>query len=59
MSILYDITETAALTLLAQALPIFEGLTGLCMGKEDAFKARKAENLVKGILEANNYPMGN
>lgn len=59
MSILHDTTEPAALALLAQALPLFEGLARLHMGKEDAFEARKAENLVRGILECNDYPMGN
>jgi hypothetical protein len=58
MSILHDTTEPAALVLLAQALPLFEGLAGLHMGKEDAFEARKAENLIRGILECNDYPMG-
>lgn len=58
MSILHDSTEPAALALLAKALPFFEGLGGLHMTKEDAFEARKAENLVRGILEANDYPTG-
>ena len=58
MSILHDTTEPAALALLAQALPFFEGLAGLHLGKEDAFEARKAENLIRGILETDDYPTG-
>lgn len=58
MSILHDTTEPAALALLAQTLSLFEGLGLLHMAKEDAFEARKAENLIRGILEANNYPTG-
>jgi hypothetical protein len=58
MSILHDTTEPAALALLAHALPFFEGLAGLHMNKDDAFEARKAENLIRGILETNDYPTG-
>nr|WP_067059984.1 hypothetical protein [Mucilaginibacter sp. L294] len=55
MSHLSTATEQKAILLLAKCLPNFEALAILNMTAEDAFYIRSAENLIKGIIEANGF----
>lgn len=55
MSNLADKTEKAAIQKLANTLKEFDKLSGLNMTSEDAFEARQAENLIRGIIETNGY----
>ena len=48
-------TERKALKVLANTLRFFEGTAELDMTAPDAFKAREAENILKGIIEANGF----
>lgn len=55
MSILADKSERKAIAVLANTLRYFDKTTLLNMSATDANDARAAENLVKGIIEANGY----
>ncbi|MDB5158302.1 MAG: hypothetical protein JWR50_3009 [Mucilaginibacter sp.] len=55
MSNLAKKTERKALKVLANTLRFFEGTAKLDMTATDAFKAREAENILKGIIEANGF----
>lgn len=55
MSNLARKTERKALKVLANTLRFFEGTTKLDMTATDAFQAREAENILKGIIEANGF----
>jgi len=51
MSRLADTTERKALRVLLRTLPFFGQLETLRMSAQDAFDARQAENLLRGIIE--------
>lgn len=56
MSRLTDTTEKAAIRVIESLLPRFGELDSLGMSAEDAFELRKAENLLRGIVESSpNY----
>ncbi|EHQ24273.1 hypothetical protein [Mucilaginibacter paludis] len=55
MSILANKTEKAAVKTIARCLKYLDGLSDLEMTAEDAFAAREAERLIKGIMETNGY----
>jgi len=55
MSQLANKTEKKALKVLANTLRFFENTNLLFMNAEDAFKAREAENTLRGIIETNGY----
>lgn len=55
MSNLAAKTEKKALIVLAKAVLLFEQLQDLNMAAYDAFDARKAENILKSIIEDNGY----
>jgi hypothetical protein len=55
MSNLAAKTEREALVVLAKAVLLFERLANLDMAAYDAFDARKAENILKSIIEDNGY----
>ena len=55
MSNLAKKTERKALKVLANTLRFFEGTAELDMTAPDAFKARAAENIIRGIIEAGGY----
>jgi len=55
MSNLANKTERKALKVLANTLRFFEGTANLDMTATDAFKARQAENILKGIIETNGF----
>lgn len=52
MSRLTDITEKAAISVIERILPRFGELDSLCMSAEDAFEVRKAENLLRAVVES-------
>ena len=52
MSRLTDTTEKAAIAIIESLLPRFGHLDSLGMSAEDAFDARTAENLLRGIVES-------
>lgn len=51
MSRLTDTTEKAAIRIIEQILPRFTELDGLGVSAEDAFEIRKAENLLRAVVE--------
>lgn len=55
MSILANKTERKAITELAKCLKYFDNLSPLQMTAADAFEARQAERLIRGIIESNGY----
>jgi hypothetical protein len=55
MSNLAGTTERKALKVWANTLRFFEGTHNLSMTATDAFKAREAENILQGIMEANGF----
>lgn len=55
MSNLAAKTERKALIILAKAVLLFEQLDNLNMAAYDAFDARKAENILKSIIEDNGF----
>ena len=55
MSNLATKTEKKALVVLAKAVLLFEQLHALNMTAYDAFDARKAENILRSIIEDNGY----
>jgi type IV secretory pathway VirB4 component len=55
MSNLANKTERKALQLLANTLRFFEETANLKMTANDAFQAREAENMIKGIIENNGF----
>jgi hypothetical protein len=55
MSNLANKTERKALKVLANTLRFFEGTDNLDMTATDAFQAREAENIIKGIIENNGF----
>lgn len=55
MSILADRSERKAVAVLANTLRYFDQTTLLNMSATDAHDSRTAENLIKGIIEANGY----
>ncbi len=55
MSNLAAKTERKVLVVLAKAVLLFEKLADLNMAAYDAFDARKAENILKSIIEDNGY----
>jgi hypothetical protein len=52
MSRLTDTTEKAAITVIESLLPRFGELDSLGMSAEDAFEVRKAENLLRAVVES-------
>ena len=52
MSRLAETTEKAAIAIIESLLPRFGHLDSLGMSAEDAFEVRKAENLLRGIVES-------
>ncbi|WP_294823256.1 hypothetical protein [uncultured Flavobacterium sp.] len=52
MSLLTDTTEKAAIRVIEQIIPRFGDLDGLGVSAEDAFKIRKAENLLRAVVES-------
>ena len=52
MSRLTDITEQAAIRVIEDMLPRFADLDGLGVSAEDAFEIRKAENLLRAVVES-------
>jgi len=52
MSRLTDTTEKAAIRVVEGLLPRFGDLDGLGLSVEDAFEIRKAENLLKAVVES-------
>lgn len=57
MSNLAAKTERKVLVVLAKGVLLFEKLTDLNMAAYDAFDARKAENILKSIIEDSGYTM--
>jgi hypothetical protein len=55
MSHLAETTEKAAITVIQKMLPRFGQLDSLGMSAQDAFDARAAENLLRGIVESSPY----
>jgi hypothetical protein len=53
MSLLAATTDKKALAILAGMLPLFGQLDRLPMGAADAYAAREAENLIRGIIDTN------
>ncbi|MDC7217622.1 MAG: hypothetical protein PQJ28_01220 [Spirochaetales bacterium] len=52
MSRLADTTEKAAIRVIESLLPRFGELDSLGMSAEDAFEVRKAENLLRAVIES-------
>jgi len=52
MSRLTEITEQAAIRVIERILPRFEQLDSLGMSTENAFEVRKAENLLRAVVES-------
>ena len=52
MSRLNDITEQDAIRVIESILPRFGELESLGMSAEDAFEVRKAENLLRAVVES-------
>lgn len=52
MSCLTDIPEMAAIRVIESLLPRFGELKSLGMSAEDAFEVRKAENLLRAVVES-------
>ncbi|MGQ2983142.1 hypothetical protein [Flavobacterium sp.] len=52
MSRLTSVTEKAAITVIEKILPRFGELDRLGMSAEDAFEVRKAENLLRAVVES-------
>jgi hypothetical protein len=52
MSRLTDTTEKAAIAVIERLLPRLGELDSLGMSAQDAFDARAAENLLRGIIES-------
>jgi hypothetical protein len=52
MSRLAETTEKAAIAVIQRMLPCFGQLDSLGMSAQDAFDARAAENLLRGIVES-------
>ena len=57
MSLLSDTTEKAAIRVLERLLPCFGDLDGLGVSVEDAFEIRKAENLLRAVVESSPHYM--
>lgn len=55
MSNLANKTERKVLKVLAKTLRFFDDTENLDMTAEDAFQAREAENIIKGIIERNGF----
>jgi len=55
MSNLANHPEQKALKVLAKTLRFFDDTAHLNMTANDAFQAREAENIIKGIIENNGY----
>ncbi|RZK42668.1 MAG: hypothetical protein EOO90_06415 [Pedobacter sp.] len=55
MSTLSKKTEKAVLSLLAKCLKPIADLNSMRMSAEDAFDSKRAENLIRGIIESNGY----
>ncbi|MDP9047203.1 MAG: hypothetical protein M3N14_03645 [Bacteroidota bacterium] len=55
MSNLANKTELKALKVLANTLRFFQETANLNMTATDAFQVREAENLIKGIIENNDF----
>jgi len=55
MSILSNKTEKKAIKVLANTLRFFSNTDLLFVSNEDAFKAKEAENILRGIIEHNGY----
>jgi len=55
MSILAQRTEKKALKVLANTLRFFEHTDLLFINATDAFKAKEAEDTIRGIIESNGY----
>ncbi|MFP9097725.1 hypothetical protein ACLI09_01620 [Flavobacterium sp. RHBU_24] len=53
MSLLTDATEEAVINIIEQILSRFGELDGLGVSSEDAFEIRKAENLLRAVVESN------
>jgi hypothetical protein len=53
MSLLSENTQPEALRVLLRTLPFFGQLEKMRMSAADAFAARQAENLLRGIIESN------
>lgn len=52
MSRLTDITEQAAISVIERILPRFGELDSLGVSAEDAFEVRKAENILRAVVES-------
>lgn len=52
MSLLTDITDKKAIRVIERILPRFGELDGLGVSAEDAFEIRKAENLLRAVVES-------
>lgn len=52
MSRLTEMTEQAAIAVIEGILPRFGDLESLGMSAEDAFEVRKAENLLRAVVES-------
>ena len=55
MSNLSDKTEKKALVIISKGIKVFEQLAFLNMTAEDSEAARKAQNLLRSIVESNGY----
>jgi hypothetical protein len=55
MSNLANHTERKALQVLANILRYFDETEDMNMTANDAFQAREAENIIRGIIENNGY----
>lgn len=55
MSRLAETTEKAAIAVIQKLLPCFGQLGSFGMSAQDAFDARAAENLLRGIVESSPY----
>jgi hypothetical protein len=55
MSLLTETTEKAAIVVLQDLLPCFAALDRLGMSAPDAFEVRKAENLLRAVVESSPY----
>lgn len=55
MSILANKTERKALRILGKTLKFFDQTAFLNMSAADAEEARRAENLIKGIIKSNGF----
>jgi len=53
MSLLSENTQPEALRVLLRTLPFFRQLEKMRISTTDAFAARQAENLLRGIIESN------